>query len=313
MNPEVKDILLRIRASNNRLVTARRELGYPTPAAFARVAGVSYSSYVGLENFRHTPMGSRGWRPMAKRVSATLGIALEDLWPEHLRQLRGQEIAIEVDSVGLLPAAYTGLSESCFRLAAGPQREGPFPWTEDELRERLGRLRKRDAKAISLRYGLDQKGKRTLEEVGQILGLSKERVSQIIERGLDELRQLNRLEGMSPDERSCSRLSYLVNQKETPPWNDSAAVIRTPAPKSTDVSRVIEVFPREAEPEYPEITAEVLANNAHISDEQVARDITEMEGHHPRYGTFLDFLRRLQAARLAEAQEVLEPPQEKPS
>ncbi len=63
-----------------------------------------------------------------------------------------------------------------------------------DLRQHLVALvqtlrRPRDRQVIILRYGLDGKGERTLEEVGQQLRVTRERIRQIETRALLELRQ----------------------------------------------------------------------------------------------------------------------------
>mgnify|MGYP000288942844 FL=1 len=75
---------------------------------------------------------------------------------------------------------------------------GQEDWTETvarldrhaTIRALLGMLAPREAQVIVLRFGLDDKGERTLEEVGRLLGLSRERVRQIEARALIRLRRL---------------------------------------------------------------------------------------------------------------------------
>ena len=55
----------------------------------------------------------------------------------------------------------------------------------DALRE----LRPRDARVVRLYYGLQGEEEHTLEEIGQILGVTRERVRQLRDRALRELRE----------------------------------------------------------------------------------------------------------------------------
>jgi RNA polymerase sigma factor (sigma-70 family) len=53
----------------------------------------------------------------------------------------------------------------------------------------LARLEERERTILTLRYGLEDGQERTLEEVGQIFHLSRERIRQIEKRALKRLRR----------------------------------------------------------------------------------------------------------------------------
>jgi RNA polymerase primary sigma factor len=52
----------------------------------------------------------------------------------------------------------------------------------------MGELPEREQRVLNLRYGLDGSDPRTLEEVGAILHISRERVRQLQMRAIDQLR-----------------------------------------------------------------------------------------------------------------------------
>ncbi len=60
---------------------------------------------------------------------------------------------------------------------------------QDEIDEALSTLRERDAFVIRLYYGLGGEQEHTLEEIGQKLGITRERVRQLRDRALKELRE----------------------------------------------------------------------------------------------------------------------------
>ena len=73
----------------------------------------------------------------------------------------------------------------------GPGPEAPLTGAE-ELRQvlsLLGRLEAREAAVLRLRYGLGGEDPRTLQQVGERLGLTRERVRQIERDGLRKLRE----------------------------------------------------------------------------------------------------------------------------
>jgi len=59
----------------------------------------------------------------------------------------------------------------------------------DEIEEALGTLPARDAKVLRLYFGLDGGREHTLEEIGAMLGVTRERVRQLRDRALKRLRE----------------------------------------------------------------------------------------------------------------------------
>lgn len=62
----------------------------------------------------------------------------------------------------------------------------------EELEKILDSLRPRERDVLKLRFGLNDGNKRTLEEIGQLFGVSRERVRQIETRALNKLRKMCR-------------------------------------------------------------------------------------------------------------------------
>lgn len=73
--------------------------------------------------------------------------------------------------------------------------ENPYEETEEKadlnlLRELLGKLPKREEVILRNRFGLDGKNEKTLEEIGQKLGLTRERIRQLEAIALKRLRKM---------------------------------------------------------------------------------------------------------------------------
>ncbi len=60
---------------------------------------------------------------------------------------------------------------------------------KDQIREILGDLTERERKILSMRFGLDDNITHTLEEVGKVFGVTRERIRQIEAKALDKIRQ----------------------------------------------------------------------------------------------------------------------------
>lgn len=59
-----------------------------------------------------------------------------------------------------------------------------------KLHKKIELLPERQKQIIELRFGLDGKGAKSLEEVGKIFGVTRERVRQLENRGLKKLEKL---------------------------------------------------------------------------------------------------------------------------
>ena len=73
---------------------------------------------------------------------------------------------------------------------------------EADVQDILDGLPMRERRVIELRYGLDPEGPLTLEDIGQRVGLTRERVRQIEVKTLQMLKASGRaamLEGMAGD------------------------------------------------------------------------------------------------------------------
>jgi RNA polymerase primary sigma factor len=78
------------------------------------------------------------------------------------------------------------------QFAAGPDDETYDRALLDSVEEALGSLKEREAKILRLYFGLDSQEPMTLEEIGSLLGITRERVRQIKEKALLRLRHASR-------------------------------------------------------------------------------------------------------------------------
>jgi RNA polymerase primary sigma factor len=69
------------------------------------------------------------------------------------------------------------------------EEEAMNRFLSDEIEQALGTLPPRDAKVLRLYFGLDGGREHTLEEIGSMLGVTRERVRQLRDRALKRLRE----------------------------------------------------------------------------------------------------------------------------
>lgn len=66
----------------------------------------------------------------------------------------------------------------------------------EAIEESLGGLKEREAKILRLYFGIDDTEPMTLEEIGSLLGITRERVRQIKEKALSRLRHVSRAKSL---------------------------------------------------------------------------------------------------------------------
>jgi len=126
-----------------------------------------------------------GRQPNPEEIAGELGISTEDM-NETLQALQGQvslerKLGHDDDSRTLGDIIKDESSES-------PSLATTLTVLQQEIQKILSSLSKREAEVISLRFGLNDNYPRTLEEIGKMFGLSRERIRQIEARALAKLR-----------------------------------------------------------------------------------------------------------------------------
>jgi RNA polymerase primary sigma factor len=78
------------------------------------------------------------------------------------------------------------------QFSPGPEDEAYEHALKDSVEEALATLKEREAKILRLYFGLDDQEPMTLEEIGTLLGITRERVRQVKEKALLRLRHASR-------------------------------------------------------------------------------------------------------------------------
>ena len=141
---------------------------------------------------------------IGKRSSALLQELGREPTPSEIAE--GMDISMEEvaeDAVHLAEpplarrAAHPGEDNKLLDYLPDTQNPGPDAETfehalTESIEEVLSTLKEREAKILRLYFGLDGPEPMTLEEIGSLLGITRERVRQIKEKALSRLRHVSR-------------------------------------------------------------------------------------------------------------------------
>ncbi len=126
----------------------------------------------------------RGYEPTPEEVAAHLDLAPERV--SEVLRLAQEPVSLhapvgEEDDVALGDLIEDG-------DAASPVESAAFMLLREHLEAVLSTLGERERKVVQLRYGLADGRPRTLEEIGRIFGVTRERIRQIESKTLNKLR-----------------------------------------------------------------------------------------------------------------------------
>jgi RNA polymerase primary sigma factor/RNA polymerase nonessential primary-like sigma factor len=133
---------------------------------------------------------SLGRGPTVKELADATGSTLERV--DQLREISRSIVSLDTPIGDEGEASYGDLIEDTEVLQ--PSDVVEFRAMADELREIVKTLPPREALVITLRYGLHDGRQHTLAEIGERLGLTKERIRQIEKEAVEHLRDPARRE-----------------------------------------------------------------------------------------------------------------------
>ena len=186
-------VRIEARIRNNRLWHVIHDVS-SSVADFCRRYDFSRHSIDGLLNLTDSPRGVHGdWRPVCVRLSEHSGLSLDELFPAKLYELERTHAVAEVDDHLLSAKAAARLL-----MAESPSIDEQIDRKEmlAALEAAVGSLTEVQATVIRLRYGLDGGDPLTLEQVGERIELTRERVRQIEAKALRMLRHPSRTEAL---------------------------------------------------------------------------------------------------------------------
>ena len=126
--------------------------------------------------------------PTDEEIAKKLGISIEKV--REVYKISQDPVSLEIP-IGEEDDSHLGDFIKDERTM-GPEEYATIEMLKEELQGVLGTLTDREEKVLRLRFGLDDGQCRTLEEVGQIFGVTRERIRQIEAKALRKLRHPSR-------------------------------------------------------------------------------------------------------------------------
>ena len=183
---EPKDYRIEIKVKNNRLLTKMEAAGYSSVAKFAEAIGMNRTVIYRIVSMKSAALDEEGYyRPEALRIAEFLNCTPQDIYPPA--QMRGTmkenkaqitANANEVDS----------LTSSLRTLAFSPERKMILDEAKQALKAVMMTLTPKEQRILDLRYGLTYGEEKTLDEVGAMFGVSRERIRQQEMKALRKMR-----------------------------------------------------------------------------------------------------------------------------
>ena len=128
---------------------------------------------------------SLGREPTAEEIGDVLGLSVEIV--QSLAALNTADVRLDA------PLSAEGDRATLERFLVHGQgdaeSEAIDQFLAEEIEAALGRIAPRDARVLRLYFGLDGGREHTLEEIGSIFGITRERVRQLRDRALKRLRE----------------------------------------------------------------------------------------------------------------------------
>ncbi len=133
-----------------------------------------------------------GREPLPEEVAAEMGVNVEKI--RHIQKISQDTVSLEApvgsdDDESSLLADFIADEDS-----ATPETIAGRRILRDHLQEIISELSMREQKILEMRFGLKDGVTHTLEEVGKVFGVTRERIRQIEAKALEKIRQHHKIE-----------------------------------------------------------------------------------------------------------------------
>ncbi len=133
-----------------------------------------------------------GREPLPEEVAAEMGVDVDKI--RHIQKISQDTVSLEApvgsdDDESSLLADFIADEDS-----ATPETMAGRRILRDHLQEIISELSMREQKILEMRFGLKDGVTHTLEEVGKVFGVTRERIRQIEAKALEKIRQHHKIE-----------------------------------------------------------------------------------------------------------------------
>ena len=189
---------------NEYLLKAIKEKGYKNPSRFAEAVAINYTIVAKYVSGQLTPFGKRfSLTPTAERICAVLNKRVDELWPEDVQIVKehvGEDSKFAHICRLTVSRSATGVDyrdgmDPLDLLCEEEFRENFFPLISSETF-----LKQKESDVLKMRFGLDGSEEMTLEEVGEVYGITRERIRQIEQKAMRKIRYPSRFSRLDRDE-----------------------------------------------------------------------------------------------------------------
>lgn len=193
----VSEYRVKVIVRNNLILNLIEEKGYTSILKFAEDHGLRYKELYTFISLKKAPLTPEGeFCVAAKQLMEIFGAAPNDLWTDEQltmklnknyseRKMNRDDLAQLAQNLPTITGqiTYDSPEEALYKKE-----------TAKVTFDMLENLTPRERKAIILRWGVDGTGERTLEQVANILDVTRERVRQIEAKAFRKLRRRKELD-----------------------------------------------------------------------------------------------------------------------
>ena len=140
-------------------------------------------------------MQELGREPLPEEIASEMGVDVDKV--HYIQKISQEVVSLEApigdDEEDSVLSDFIKDEQSL-----SPDQQASFGLLKDQIQEVLRDLTDREQKILAMRFGLEDGISRTLEEVGKVFGVTRERIRQIEAKALEKIRQndkVRKLEG----------------------------------------------------------------------------------------------------------------------